>query len=54
VRRRDPEVDRNALKRTFHVAPGGTVLAPDGEVVPGVTVTEGEVSFKVKPRVVEQ
>jgi hypothetical protein len=54
VRRRDPEVDRNALKRTFHVAPGGTVLAPDGEVVPGVTVVEGEVSFKVKPRVVEQ
>lgn len=53
IRRRDPEVDRPALKRTFHVAPGGSVIAPDGEVVPGITVTEGDLSFKVKPRVVD-
>lgn len=54
IRRRDPEVDRNALKRTFHVAPDGAVIAPDGEVVPGVTVVKGELGFKVRPRVVDQ
>lgn len=51
VRQRDPEVDRPALKRTFHVTQSGTVVAPDGEVVPGITVTEGELSFKVRPKV---
>lgn len=53
VRRRDPEVDRPALKRTFHVTPDG-VLSPDGERVPGVTVVEGETKFSVKPRQVDQ
>lgn len=51
VRRRDPEVDRNALKRTFHVTESGAVVAPDGEQVPGVSVTPGEVAFKVRPKV---
>lgn len=53
IRTRDPEVDRPALKRTFHVTPDG-VLSPDGERVPGVTVVPGETKFVVKPRVVDQ
>lgn len=54
VRQRDPEVDRAALKKTFHVAPGGSVIAPDGERVPGVTVTPGEIRYVAKPRVVDE
>lgn len=53
VRRRDPEVDRAALKRTFHVMADGSVMAPDGEVVPGITVTDGEIRFTVKPKVAD-
>jgi len=54
VRERDPEVDRAALKKTFHVAPGGSALAPDGERVPGVTIVEGDTKYSVKPRVFDQ
>lgn len=54
VRRPDPQIDRNAVKRTFNVASDGTVIAPDGEVVPGVHVADGGIKFSVKPREIGQ
>lgn len=52
VIRRRVEVDRQALKRApYRVTVSGTVVDPDGEVIPGVTVTEGEVRYSVKPKV---
>lgn len=53
IRRRDPEVDRAAMKKAFRPAGEGAVT-PDGEAVPGVVIVEGETSYSVKPRVVEQ
>lgn len=50
VRPRPDEVDRNTVKRVFTIA-DGRALTVDGEVVDGITVTEGELSFKVKPKV---
>jgi hypothetical protein len=50
VRRRDPEVDRVAMKKAL--APGTEGRAVDiesGEFVPGVTVEPAVVTFKAKP-----
>lgn len=52
VRRPEPEVDRNAVKKAFAAAAGKAVTS-DGDVVPGITVTDGETKFTVKPRVFE-
>lgn len=53
VRPRPDEVDRNAVKQAF-IAAAGKAVTTDGDVVPGITVTEGELKFKVRPRVVDQ
>ncbi len=56
IRRRDPEVDRPAVKKALRPADGSSrALDPaSGELVPGVKVTQGEVRYTAKPRVVEQ
>lgn len=55
IRRRDPEVDRNAVKKAYgSLVDDGRVVVGEGderELVPGITVTEGELSFKVRPKV---
>lgn len=60
LRRKDPEVDRNAVKKALmpaiEPAPTDPVVVFDenGEVVPGVRVVGGEPTFKVKPREVDR
>ena len=56
IRRPDPEPKRREVKAAFEpvglTPDGGTVpvTTPDGEVVPGVWVTDGTVEFSIRPR----